>query len=208
MFKIEFNKKKIDLEIDSAELHLWSSHVLENEKIGLFVNIQTKGKNVEMFDDYEQENYEHFIQSRIYTEWLGIKIDNIKNKNFRTLENLVINFDRSKEKKITQGMIWNNESPGALYVDNHGLFEKAKIEFKYLEKGVFNVKLKGSAEYETPFEVETNIPLQIILKAYGSRETKEDVLAYFNEIFDENDFDIDWKYRDNDIFFKAKPKDR
>lgn len=73
MFKIKFNNKEIDLEIRSTQLHLWSSHVLEKEKIGLFINIETEGKEVEMFDEDEQENYKHYIKPRIYTEWLKIK---------------------------------------------------------------------------------------------------------------------------------------
>ena len=206
MFRIKYQNKEIDLEIDKVELNLWSSHVLEKEKIGLFVNVETKGKEVEMFDEDEQENYQHYIKPRIYTEWLDIKPEQIKNRDFRTLENLVVDFDKTGKENKTQGMIWNDESPGALYVDNHGLFEKVKIGFKYLDKGTFYVKLKGSAEYETPFEVETKIPLQIKLKAYDNRETKEDILTYFNEILDENDFEIDWKYRDEDIFFTATTK--
>ena len=129
MFKIKYKNKKIDFEINKTELHLWSSRVLENEKIGLFVNIETKGKEVEMFDEDEQEKYQHYIKPRIYTEWLDIKPDQITNKDFRTLENLIVDFDQSGKKKIHKGMIWNDESPGALYVDNHGLFEKCKIEF-------------------------------------------------------------------------------
>ncbi len=207
MFRIKYQNKEIDLEIGKAELHLWSSHVLENEKIGLFVNIEAKGKEVEMFDEDEQEKYQHYIKPRIYTEWLDIKPNQITNKDFRTLENLIVDFDKTGERNKTQGMIWNDESPGALYIDNHGLFEKVKIDFKHIDKGVFNVKLKGSTEYETPFDIETQIPLQIILKAYDNRETKENILTYFNEIFNESDFKIEWKYRDEDIFFTAKTKE-
>lgn len=207
MFNIEFNNKKIDLEIESAELHLCSSHVLENERIGLYINVETKGLNVELVDEDEQENYEHFFKPRVYTEWLSIQSDSITNKDFRSLEHIEIKFDQTEEQNITQGMIWEDESPGALYVDNHGLFEKVNIEFKYVGKGVFNVKLKGSAELETPFEVETDIPLRVVLRAYDGRETKEDILAYFNQMFDPNDFSIEWKYRDNDIFFDADAKE-
>ena len=207
MFKIEFYNKKLDLEIESAELILYSSHVLESEKIALLIEIETKGMEVEMFDEEEQENYDHYFKPKIYTEWLEIKTDCIKNKDFRSLENIVIDFDRTVRETIHKGMIWNDESPGALYVDNHGLFEKCKIEFKYIDKGVFNIKLSGSADYDTPFKIETQIPLEIKLKAYDNRETKEDILTYFNSVFDKDDFNTEWKYRNEDIIFSAKSKE-
>ena len=100
-----------------------------------------------------------------------------------------------------------DRSPGALYIHNHGAFEKVKIEFKYLGVGVFNVKLNGTAEFDTPFEVSANIPLEIELTAYDKRATKEDILSFFSQILNPDEFNQKWRYRGDDIFFKATPKE-
>lgn len=82
-------------------------------------------------------------------------------------------------------LVWT-EAPGALYVDNHGVFEEVKIDFKYVGQGIFHVTLKGNAEIETPFEVSATIPLEVVLKAYDKRATKEDILNFFDKISQKN----------------------
>lgn len=204
-FRINYGGKEIDLDIESNELSLWKADNFD-ENVGLFINIQAVGKEFEAFDEDEQEAYSHYVEPRIYTEWLDIPIDYIKDKDFRTLEAVSVDFKDSGEMDEIEQLIWT-EAPGALYVDNHGVFEKVKIEFKYLGKGVFNVKLNGLAKFETPFEVSANIPLEIELKAYDKRATKEDILNFFSQILNPDEFNKNWKYRGDDIFFKATPKE-
>lgn len=204
-FKIIYEGTELDLEIESSELQLWKADEF-NEAIGLYINVQAKGKETSYFDEVEQEACDHYVVPRIYTEWLEIPIEYIKNRDFRTLEAVRIDFKDSGEMDEIEKMVWT-EAPGALYVDNHGVFEKIIIEFKYLGKGIFNVKLTGSAEIETPFEVSVDIPLEIELKAYEKRATEEELLNFFNKILNPDDFNQNWRYKDDDIFFKATPKE-
>lgn len=203
-FRINYNGKEIDFDIASSELQLWKADNFDN-KIGLFINVQTQGKEIDFFDAEEQEMYQHYLSPRIYTEWLDIPIDYIKNKDFRTLESVKIDFKDSGTMDEIERLVWT-ESPGALYVDNHGVFEHVNIEFNYLGQGRFNVKLKGTAEFDTPFDVSSNISLELELKAYDNRATKEDILTFFNKIVDSTEFNYEWRYREEDIFFKASPK--
>jgi hypothetical protein len=103
--------------------------------------------------------------------------------------------------------LWT-EAPGALYVENHGAFEQVQIELEYIEKGVFKVRLKGSAESDTPFDVSAEIPLEVKLNVYDNKATKEDILSYFNSFLNSDDFTLDWRHRDEDIFFTATPKNK
>jgi hypothetical protein len=201
-FKIRFDHKDMEFGIDSAELHLWSANVQE-EKIGLYINVQAKRKS--FVTEQQGETYERYVKPRIYTEWLDIPMDAIKNKDYRTLEAVKVNFTDSGEMTAIERMVWT-EAPGALYVDNHGVFKSVTIDFKYLGKGIFNVTLKGSARYDTPFEVSADVPLQVKLQAYDKRATKEELLSYFDRIVDPSDFEGEWKYRDEDLFFTASVK--
>jgi hypothetical protein len=56
-----------------------------------------------------------------------------------------IDFKNSEEMDEIERLVWT-EAPGALYIDNHGAFEKVKIEFDYLGRGIFQVALKDSAK--------------------------------------------------------------
>jgi len=201
-FKIRFDNSDLEFEIDSAELHLWSANVQE-EKIGLYINVQAKGKSFITEDNGEA--YEHYIRPRIYTEWLDIPIDSIKDKDYKNLESVKVDFKDSGEMTEIEQMIWT-EAPGALYVDNHGVFELVIIEFKHLGKGMFNVTLKGSARHNTPFEVSADIPLEVKLQAYDKRSTKEELLNYFDRIVDRSDFEFEWKEREQDVFLNARVK--
>lgn len=204
-FKIKFHGKEIDLEIELSQLQLVQTDEFEDQ-IGLFINIQAKGIEIEFFDEGDQETYQHHIKPRIYTEWLDIPTDYIKNKDFRSLETVSIDFKDSEEMDEIERLVWT-EAPGALYVDNHGVFEEVKIDFKYLGQGIFQVTLIGCAEIETPFEVSAKIPLEVELIAYDKRATKEDILNFFDKILQPEEFDQDWRYRDDDIFFTATPKE-
>lgn len=204
-FRIKYNGKEIEFEVESGNLQLWKADKFD-EKIGLFINIQAEGVEIDLFNEQEQKAYKHYLKPRIYTEWLDIPIDYIKNKNFRTLEEVSIDFLDSDEMDDVESLIWT-EAPGALYVDNHRVFEKVKIDFKYEGNGTFTVHLKGTAEFETPFEVSMVIPLEIELIAYRKRATKENILNFFHELFNPEEFNQNWRYRDDDIFFKAIPKE-
>lgn len=206
MFRIIYQEKEIDFEIAKAELQLWSTDAFNKEEIGLLINITTKEKKVVLYDDEENEAYENYLQPRIYTEWLDIKTDSIQNKDFRSMENLVIDFDQTGTEIKTQGIIWKEECPGALYVQSHSLFEKVRVRFHHIKNGLFNVKLEGFAQFDTSFEIETQIPLQVILKSYNHQATIETIQSYFEELFNQNDFDVEVKRQDKGIFFNAKPK--
>jgi hypothetical protein len=204
-FKIKYQGKEIDLDIESSQLQLWCANDFD-KKIGLFVNIQAQGNHVELFDEANKESYEHYIKPRIYTEWLEIPIESIQGKDFRTLETIKVNFKDAGQMDEIERLIWT-EAPGALYVDNHGVFEEVRITFKYLGEGQFKVNLSGVAEFNTPFDVSANIPFEVELKAYDKRASKEDILNFFEKVLSLREFDYDWKYRDEDIFFIAKPKE-
>jgi len=199
-FKIKYNEKNIDLEIESAELHLWANDDFDN-KIGLFINIETK------YIDIKDENGidEYYIKPRIHTEWLEIPLSLIKNKDFTSITSVKVNFSDSGEMNEIERMLWT-EAPGALYVENHGVFEQVLIELEYIENGMFRVSLKGSAELDTPFNISAEIPLEVKLNAYDNKGTKEEILDYFNSFLNSDDFTIDWRNRDEDIFFTATPK--
>ena len=200
LFNIKYNEKSINLEIESAELHLWVNDGFK-DKIGLFINIEAKDidiKNENGIDEY-------YIKPRIHTEWLEIPLSLIKNKNFRSIASIKVDFSDSGEMNEIERMVCT-ESPGALYVEGHGTFEKVLIELEYIEKGVFKVSLKGSAEFNTPFNVSAEIPLEVKLNAYDNSNTKEGVLSYFNSFLNSDHFTLDWRYRDEDIFFSATPK--
>ncbi|HJY13008.1 MAG TPA: hypothetical protein VJ304_09500 [Flavobacterium sp.] len=117
-----------------------------------------------------------------------------------------IDFKDSQEMDEIERMVWT-EALGALYIDNHGVFKDVRIDFKYLGQRMFQVKLNGSAEPGTPFEVSADVRLLIELKAYDNRSTKEDILNFFEKIFHSEEFNQEWRYRDEDIFFTATPKD-
>jgi len=200
LFNIKYNEKNINLEIESAELHLWANANFK-DKIGLYIQIQAKET------DIKEENGvdEYYIQPSIHTEWLEIPLSLIKNKDFRSIASVKVNFSDSGEMNEIERMLWT-EAPGALYVENHGAFEQVLIELEYIEKGMFKVSLKGSAEFETPFSVSAEIPLEVKLNAYDNSATKEAVLSYFNSFLNSDDFTIDWRHSDEDIFFTASPK--
>jgi len=200
LFNIKYNEKSINLEIESAELHLWVNDSF-NDKIGLFINIEAK--DIDIKDENGIDEY--YIKPRIHTEWLEIPLSLIKNKNFRSIASIKVDFSDSGEMNEIERMLWT-ESPGALYVEGHGTFEKVLIELEYIEKGVFKVSLKGSAEFNTPFNVSAEIPLEVKLNAYDNSNTKEGILSYFNSFLNSDDFTLDWRYRDEDIFFAATPK--
>ncbi|HJY13007.1 MAG TPA: hypothetical protein VJ304_09495 [Flavobacterium sp.] len=73
-FKIKYAGKEIDLTIDSGELKLCQADEFEN-KISLFIDIQAKSIEIDFFDEEDQETYQHYIETRIHTEWLEIPID-------------------------------------------------------------------------------------------------------------------------------------
>lgn len=50
IFKIKFNGKDIDLEIESSQLQLVQADEFEDQ-IGLFINIQAKGIEIDFFDE-------------------------------------------------------------------------------------------------------------------------------------------------------------
>jgi hypothetical protein len=204
-FQIKYQEKDVNLEIESSELKLVQADSFEQE-IGLYISIQSKGAKVDIWDEEDQETYQHHIKPRIHTEWLDIPTDLLKDRNFRSLETVKIDFAESGKLDDIDRLIWT-EAPGALYVDNHGVFEQVKIDFKYLGQGIFNVQLKGSAEIETPFNVSANIPLEVELKAYDKSATESDILNFFNRILQPDDFNHDWRYRDDDVFFSATPKE-
>ncbi len=199
-FNIKYNEKNIDLEIESAELHLWADDNFK-DKIGVYIQIQAK------VIDIKDENGvdEYYIQPSIHTEWLEIPLSLIKNKDFRSIASVKVNFSASGKMNEIERMLWT-EAPGALYVENYGAFEQVQIGLEYIEKGVFKVRLKGSAEFDTPFDVCAEIPLEVKLNAYDNKATKEDILSYFNSFLNSNDFTLDWQHRDEDVFFTATPK--
>ncbi len=201
-FKIKYNDKDIDLEIESAELHLWANDDF-GDKIGLFINIEAK--DIDIKDENGIDEY--YIKPRIHTEWLEIPLSLIKNKDFKSIASVKVDFSDSGKMNEIERMLWT-EAPGALYVENHGAFEQVKIELEYIEKGVFKVSLKGSAEFATPFNVSAEIPLEVKLNAYDNSDTKKGVLSYFNSFLNSDDFTLDWRYRDEDIFFTATPKSK
>ncbi len=201
-FNIKYNDKNIDLEIESVELHLWANNDFK-DKIGLFIQIQTKGVDIKDENGID----EYYIQPRIHTEWLEIPLSLIKNKNFRSIASVKVNFSDSGKMNEIERMLWT-EAPGALYVEGHGAFEQVLIKLEYIEKGVFVVSLKGSAEVNTPFNISAEIPLEVKLNAYDNKGTKEGILSYFNSFLNSDDFTLDWRYRDEDIFFTATPKNK
>ena len=204
-FSVRFEGKQIELAIESSELKLVQADSFEKE-IGLYISIETKGIDIDNWDEVDQESYQHHIKPRIYTEWLDISTKLIKNRDFRSLETVKIDFADSGELNDIERLIWA-EAPGALYVDNHGVFENVKIDFKYLGQGIFNVTLKGNAEIETPFDVSANVPLEVELKAYDKSATQEDITTFFSRILKPEEFNCNWRYRDDDIFFTATPRE-
>lgn len=57
MFKINYQNKELNLEVDKTELHLWSAHVLDREKIGVFVKIETKVKQTKWVSTYQPYHF-------------------------------------------------------------------------------------------------------------------------------------------------------
>lgn len=210
-FRITHEGKHLELDIERCNFHLWKSNDFDwdkydillrgEERIGLFVEVMGKERQIESGE---------YINPRIYTEWLDIPVSFIKNKDFRTLSDLIINYDDSQEVYEINGKAWEGGSfdpLGALYVFEHGSFEKVKISFKYLEQRLFNIKLDGVDEFGNSFEISDNIPLEVRLKAYNNKATKEDILNFFNRIFNSDEFNNDWRYEEEDIFFTATPKE-
>lgn len=169
----------------------------------MFIEVQAKQKTIEVVDG--QETCEHTIAPRIYTEWLEIAIEEIKNKDVKTLESITIDFTDSGEMDEIEQLVWT-EAPGALCVDKHETFEKVNIIFNYSGAGIFYVRLTSST-VSMSFDVAAAIPLEIELNAYDKRATRDDIVNYFESVFNKNDFECNWRYRDDDIFFTASVKE-
>jgi hypothetical protein len=209
-FSITYEGKHFEIDIEKCNFYLWKANDFDwdkndlllkgLERIGLFIEIVGKEREIESGD---------LTNPRIYTEWLDIPVSLIKNKDFRSLNNLVINYDDSQEIYEINGKSWENEGfdpPGALYVFEHGSFKKVTIHFNHLEQRLFNIKLDGVDEFGSCFEVSVNIPLEIRLTAYNNRATKEDILNFFNRMFNSDEFNKDWRYEKEDLFFTATPR--
>lgn len=143
-----------------------------------------------------------WIEPFLDTQWLEIPIDRFKGRDFRSLENIHVDFRGEGTPNALTGEDWW-EAPGLISAYTDELFTEAEISFRHDGDGVFTVGLRGKSIFKTTFDISFSAPLTVDLVAYRNSATRDEMLDWFDRGLRKDDFVFTQKQIDDDLYLKG-----
>ncbi len=181
----------------------WPGQTLEDH-IGLDLKMNSPKFFFDPNNDPE-DGVAHWLNPGLDTQWLKIPLKHFKNRDFRSLEEIRVDFQGEGTQNPLIGENWW-EAPGLITTYSDEFFARAAISIRHDGGGTFSVQLSGTSQFDTAFDIAFSAPLTVKLIGYRNSATQEDLLGWFDRFLKKDDFTFTPLQRGEDLYLDGVVK--
>lgn len=181
----------------------WPGQTLED-----YIGLDLKMKSPKFFFDPNndpEDDVAQWLNPVLDTQWLKIPLKHFKNRDFRILEEIRVNFQGEGTQNPLIGENWW-ESPGLITTYSDEFFARAEISIRHNGGGTFSVQLSGTTQFATAFDIAFSAPLTVKLIGYRNSATQDDLLGWFDRFLKNDDFTYTPLQRGEDLYLDGVVK--
>lgn len=205
-FKIVYQGFPIDLPTHEPVIALKaSSGSFPGQALGDFVTLELNVRHPEFFFDPHNDPEGDFatrLSPYLDTQWLEIPIKFFKNRDYKSLGEIDIDFKgEGTPNKLKKEDWW--EAPGLITTYSDELFKRAEISLRGASERDFHAHIVGETVLGTSFDIAFDAPLTIKLVSYRNSYTTDQLLTWFDTFLKKDDFVFNEMQRGEDLYISG-----
>lgn len=208
-FRLVYQKYPLDLSVEEPRITLRaSSGSWPGQELGDYVVLDLEVKSPKFFFDPNndpEDDVSQWLNPGLDTQWLKIPLKHFKNRDFRSLEEILIDFRGEGTPNALNREDWW-EAPGLITIYSDEFFSSAEISIRHDGGGTFSVQLSGTTQFDTAFDIAFSAPLTVKLVGYRNSATTDDLLGWFDRFLRKDDFTFTPLQRGEDLYLDGAVK--